>query len=199
MKQFSTTLAGLLCLGGLIVGTASSAKANVWDFSFSSPNSSGSGILTATPLGGGDYLATSVASGFFTGLGLTDQAINLISGGPNPFYSPSGAFIADNVLYSSPPSPSEYIDNWGLLFGWSAGGTSYELNVFGNGPGNGANYSVYVYEPSGGYVVADTGSFTLSDPSGVSSEAATPEPGLYAVLALGLSGLLANARRRRRT
>lgn len=189
MKQWF--LIGLLAL---VVGIPA-ANANVWDFTFSNPPSSpdisGSGSLTAISLGGGHYFATSGSVTITsTVLGFTNEAFTLSPGGPATFYSPSGAFYADNQFFNS-ANPSLYLDAGGLLF-LDAGN---ELNIWGNGRGSGNNYSAWVWEPAngGGYTLGDSANGTFTFTSGI-----TPEPGFYGVLALGLGGLCVGVSRRRR-
>lgn len=136
--------------------------------------------LNATALGGGSFWATSgtldVTSGVDAGM------YSLTPGGPSAFTSPSGAFIADNVLF---PGANPLLDADGLLF---TGAGGLEVNIFGDAPdtysffsGKGASYNV---EAAG-------------TPDSVSLRQ-VPEPGTLALLSIALAGLGAGAAMRRR-
>jgi hypothetical protein len=112
-----------------------------------------------------DVVGGVAVSGFLNvTAGITLGIWNLYSGGPTPFYSPSGAFIVDNVVN---PSLIPFLTNNGLLF--TSGG--YELNLFGNSGPN--DYSFYAnlsgYNPAIGLPFNTLpGTATIS--------AAVPEP-----------------------
>lgn len=98
---------------------------------------------------------------------------------PSASYSPTGAFLYDNVLL---PSSTPSLNTNGLLF--TGGGR--EVNIWGNGGEH--DYSFYSFE-NGGYSVAQdrSGTFTLTP---------APEPVSAGVLSTGVLGLLSRRRRR---
>ena len=128
-------------------------------FQFSYSDSSGNvanGTLTATDLGGGQYLAT---GGTLTVTGGADVGTySLYPGGPGVTTSPSGAFIYDNVVTSG---SNPFLDVDGLLF--TGGGL--EINIWGNSPNN---YSFYSSNVSGYNVSCFAGSpsAVLGPPAG---------------------------------
>jgi hypothetical protein len=138
----------------------------VFDFTFSIGGDTGYGTLDATPLGGGEYLAT---SGSLTVTGGADiGTYSLYPGGPGNITSPSGYFFYDDVLYAS---GNPLIDNAGLLF---TTGSGFEINIFSNGPNS------YQFYDNNGY--KHTGpDFTLTE--------VVPEPASFVLLSLGLVGL----------
>ncbi len=193
----------LLAVPFLLLGV-SGAQANTYTFTFSDGATTlGLGTLDATSIGGDQYLATSGSGLIFSStLTTSPDAITLIPVGPAVTYSPSGAFIVDDVLYPAGDAQSSgscavgatggYLDNCGLLFTFTDNGSPYELNIWGNGSGGG--YSVYTYQDHSSYVVqSGSGTFTLTADNIV---AATPEPTFYAALAIGFIGLVAVIRRR---
>jgi len=118
-------------------------------FTFSLGGNTGYADLTATSLGGGEFLATA-GTLVVTG-GVDKGSYALIPGGPAPFISPSGYFEADNVLY---PASDPVLDQYGLLFGKSG----LEINIWGNSPGN------YTFADNTGYSFTGSGTVTASVP-----------------------------------
>ena len=158
----------------VVLVMAVQARASLFDITFSDgAANTGSGNLTATPEGGGLYLATGGSFTINAGGGLPQGAYSLLG---NPNYlgnssSPSGYFYYDNQL-SSPAQP--YLDLAGLLFL----GNGLELNLYGNGLGQ--PYTLYA---NNGFNVI--GSVTLT---------AVPEPttiisGVLLLLPFGASTL----------
>src|SRR3974377_704785 len=145
--------------------TFCSATPQAFLFTFDSRGNQGSATLTSNAFGGGQYWATSGTLNITSGADV--GTYSLIAGGPSAFYSPSGAFIANNVLY---PSNDPVLDIYGLLFG----GGGLEINIWGNGPGD---YSFYSFDGSG-YNVAAAG------PSTVGLQA-VPEPSSLLLLGNG--------------
>jgi hypothetical protein len=98
------------------------------------------GLVTASDNGDGSFTAT---SGFLVVLsgpiaGTYDLFLN--PNPPFPFFSPSGVFICDNVLY---PSRNSTLDVDGLLF--TGGGL--EVNIWNDG--GGVPYSFFAFNGSG--------------------------------------------------
>jgi hypothetical protein len=153
----------------------------VFDLQYSDPSGNvANGLLTATSLGNGQYLATSGILNVTASSNPNDVgSYSLVPDGPGLTVSPSGAFIVDNVLYY-PGDP--YLDVDGLLGFASVAGI--ELNLWGNGPGN---YSLYTYQPGSGYTLAYNGSATTS--ISPVPEATTIIAGALLLLPLGASTL----------
>jgi hypothetical protein len=149
-----------------------------WGYTNNNATASSNGVFTATFAGGDTYDITSgtiVTYGDPTiNGGATTSGTSFIPtpGNYTVQYSPSGAFIFDNVL-TTPANP--LIDNDGLLF-YVAG---REVNIFSNGPGPGT----YQFYDQSGY--NDFGNFSLSAPSLVS----VPEYGAMSMLLLSIAGL----------
>jgi hypothetical protein len=128
-----------------------------FNFAFTLGSNIGFGSLNTDPVVGGGFWAF---SGTLTVTGSSDPSIlgtySLLTGGPGATYTPSGAFIIDNVVYPSNPA----LDTYGLGF---VGVGGLEINIWGNSPGN---YSFYSYN-GGGYNVAytGTGTFAVPEPS----------------------------------
>jgi len=116
-----------------------------------------SGSITADYISGNQYHAT---GGTLQVTASSTAAIigsySLMAGGPGNFYSPSGAFIVNNLLYY-PGDP--YLDGYGLLGLGFASTSGVELNLWGNSPGN---YSLYAWDPALGYTLQYTGAATTS-------------------------------------
>ncbi|HEV2441161.1 MAG TPA: PEP-CTERM sorting domain-containing protein [Steroidobacteraceae bacterium] len=135
--------------------------------------------LNALDIGGGAFLATSGTLHVTAGADL--GTYSLFAGGPAEFISPSGAFIANDVLYY--PGANPFVDTAGLLFA----GNGTEINIFGDAPGV---YSFMSWN-GGNYNVDATGI-----PSSVSLHE-VPEPGTLALFGIGLVLLGAGAAKQR--
>jgi hypothetical protein len=116
------------------------ANANA-DGTFTATSESNSTTATTTC---GSYLV--VISG--SEVGLYDLLPN--PNPPTPFSSPSGAFMANDVLY---PGQNPSLDQFGLLF---STGNGLEINIRGNGPDN------YSYYSSDSNLASDNAEFTLA-------------------------------------
>jgi hypothetical protein len=102
-----------------------SAFEPLFDFAFSIGPNTGYGSLNTTDIGNGEYLAT---GGTLTVTGGHDVGwYPLCPGGPAQTLSPGGAFLYDNVLYSS-IDPG--INNNGPLFI----GNGLEINIWSDAP-----------------------------------------------------------------
>jgi hypothetical protein len=138
-----------------------------------------SASLNALNIGGGAFLATSgtlhVTAGADVG------TYSLFAGGPAEFTSPSGAFIANDVVYY--PGANPVLDTFGLLFA----GNGMEINIFGDAPGE---YSFISWNGSS-YNVDATGI-----PNSVNLQE-VPEPGTLALLGIGLALLGAGLAKQR--
>lgn len=170
MKKTLSTLA----LTGLFLAPLANAVPITINFNYSDPAGvSAVANLTATSLGGGNYLATSGTLTLSGGTGLLNGSYSLVPGGPTVFYPPG--FQVDNVIY---PASDPILDSLGLI-GFKAGSTY--LNIWGNAPGN---YSLYTYNTdSGGYSYAYT--FDVGGQTGNSLTVKVPDGGAT----LGLLGV----------
>jgi len=122
--------AGPISYGGSPSGGGTPYFGNDPSFFLSYSDASGNiatATLDAVDLGNGTFLAT---SGVLVVTGGADVGTySLFPGGPNPTFSPSGAFIFNNVLY---PNTNPSLDPFGLLFT----GNGLEINIWGNSPNN---------------------------------------------------------------
>ena len=159
-------------VGGVSFGSAnttflaSNEAANDPMFHFSYSDSSGNvtnGWLTATYLGGGQYLATGGALTVTAGADV--GTYSLYSGGPGATLSPSGAFIYDNVFYYG---SNPFLDGNGLLY--TGGGL--EINVWGNSPNN---YSFYSWNGSGYNIDVNGSPSAVAEPAS-SNPTVNPAP-----------------------
>jgi hypothetical protein len=109
----------LLSIFTLMSAFAIPAAAHADSFDFSAIGSaggfSGSGTLTASPSGGGEYLITAIAGTGVTGL-----------------FAPNGFNGNDNLLF---PSASPTLDSHGFSFTDVNGPDTFDVNIFNNGSG----------------------------------------------------------------
>jgi hypothetical protein len=115
-------------------------------------NANADGTFTATS--GSNFTAATTTCGSYL-LVISGPEVGLYDLFPNPnpptpFSSPTGAFIANDVLY---PVQSPSLDQFGLLF---STGNGLEINIRGNGPGN------YSYYSSDSNLASDNAEFTLA-------------------------------------
>ena len=158
---------------------ASAASAHVYDFTITGvavPEVVATGQITTNPSNIVVNITGSVVGNFFNA---AEGAISFTSNPTvnpsisNETYSPSGAFIYDDVFY---PNTNPVVDNGGLL--WKVG--SVEYNLFTNGPGK---YVLY------------------NNQYGYTAEAVTvavPEPATWALMLIGFGGMGVALRRSRR-
>lgn len=179
--------AGLFCAKGGYADTLS--------WTMSGTGVTGSGTMTATNEGGGEYLVTGMTGSLFiNGTGGDITGFTSYMGTPGTYgVDPTGLYNYDDLIF---PSATPQLDLWGLVFsvagftdplnlcggaGCSDGGLPYiQWNAGTAGPGNDLGYSSAYNE----YPV--TFSATL-----------TPEPSAVALLLLGLAGLIFVVRRER--
>jgi hypothetical protein len=133
--------------------------ASTFNFSDTGNGYAVSGSLIGTNNGNGSFTIVS-GTGFYN-----SDPITLIPGA-----GANAAFYFDNTLF---PGNDPMLDTGGLLFAFDG---DSQLNIWGTGPGS---YSAYTYDPGSGYILQDNASsFAL---------AAAPEPGTWAMLAMGLA------------
>jgi len=193
--DFGISAVRILVLGLMLCGPAAEAAVVVPDepppfgdptggadppftFTFSIGGNTGYGNLNTDPLTLGQYHATSGT--LVVTAGVAAGTYSLLTAGPGQTSSPSGFFVVDNIVI---PAADPTLDVYGLLFGASG----FEVNIWGNGPGN---YSFYRYNASdNNYDVADTsaGSFELTE---------VPIPPAALLLGSGLLSLFGFARRK---
>ena len=113
--RYSAVLSSLALLGVLAI----SASAHADTFNFSATGSSGpfsgSGTLTATAQGGGQYLITDIAGTGVTGL-----------------IAPGGFNGNDNLLF---PTATPTLDSHGFAFTEINGPDHYKVDIFNDGSG----------------------------------------------------------------
>jgi PEP-CTERM motif len=170
LSYFKQRSAGLLVAAVLSFTSAQAMATQIFTFTFSGANTSGSGQLVATDNGDGTFTALS-GSATDTVNGVTDT-LNLFlnPNGTTLTYSPSGFFIFDNQLY---PDSNPLIANGGLLFTSS----TQEVNLFSNGVDS------YLYYQQDGF--NEPIAFTLT----AAESAAVPEPASIALFGLGIAGI----------
>ena len=158
---------------------ASAASAHVYDYTITGvavPEVVASGQITTDSSNVVENITGSVVGAFFSGAaGAISFTANPTSnpGISNETYSPSGAFIYDDVFY---PNTNPVVDNGGLL--WTVG--SVEYNLFTNGPGK---YVLYNNQ-NGGYTAEAV-------------TVAVPEPATWALMLIGFGGMGVALRRSR--
>jgi hypothetical protein len=115
------------------------------------------GLLQATDNGDGTFTATGGSLVVLTGPDVGTYALfPNPNSPPAPFASPSGAFIADNVLY---PGQDPSLDMYGLLFT----GNGLEVNIWGNSPGS---YSYWSFNGSTYNLASSDAIFILASTPG---------------------------------
>jgi len=199
MSKFAFIAVGLCLLA--CVGQAQATP--IYNFTYSDTSGdAGYGTLSAVDDGWGDG-GLLVTSGTLNLTGSADgngsvgtYSIMQIVSSPSQagVNSPSGKFIVDNVIYPEAnavigiPAPSAYIDNDGLLFGQPGTGSQAEVNIWGNGGGDYALYTVDGNDNSN-ISTGTGGTFTLT---------AVPEPEPITILAALMiaSSIAAHLRRR---
>jgi hypothetical protein len=133
-----------------------------FDFTFTIGPDAGYGSLNTTDIGNGEFVATAgnltVTGGQDVGgypLYPVNQYPFANPAPPTPGWDPSQTiFEYNNVLY---PSIDPSVDPWGLVF---TSGPSFEINIWGNGPGSYTFYDSNYYNNTGA-------PFTLTaDPGG---------------------------------
>jgi hypothetical protein len=185
---------GATCLLALTVG---SANATTFDWSFSGaaanhPYITGSGTLTATDEGGGQYLVDTISgsvSDSCSGLPCLPQFTSIIALlTPGQAYASFTTVPGDNLIfYPGSPFLGQGLTN-GIVFSIVGAGQtlmniSYAPNVL---PGN-PQYSLFLSNSGASYV-----DFELTP------EAAAPEPATWVMLLVGIGGFGAALRSRRR-
>jgi len=157
--------------------------ADTFYYSGTGPNSNVHAVITATPTGSPNQFDITAISGYVTMNGVQSTISGLV---PNatftPQTSPSGAFIFDNILFTSGPP---FFDTNGIDFYLASGG---EVNFFPNTAGVGFD-QFYFGLSAGNYPFTDT--FTAEQLSTV------PEPGSLVLVATGMWGSISLLRRRR--
>jgi hypothetical protein len=193
MKIFAVT--------ALLIGIgAVPALAQSYDFTYSDANYILSGVLTASPDGGGVYTVTGVTGTVAqTSAPSTTYALTLVPPGVvAENHNGDDLFGQDDLIYPGQTPLLTICPNWGcalggLLFAFPAGGAlsgyngGSDIALFANnGSGNGSgDYGSIEYSNLGGYGnLASGGTFTLS---------AVPDGGTTLVLlglaVAGLAGL----------
>jgi hypothetical protein len=147
------------------LATAPLAKADTITYDISGALKGTFTVVTGTAINGGFDVVSGTLN--IAGLGVFQLFANPSPG--NALFSPTGAFIFDDLLF---PASGNVLDVNGLLF-TALGGT--EWNIWGNGNGT---YSLYEYIPGVGYQMADTVTLT-----------AVPEPGSLLLFGSGLGFL----------
>ena len=161
------------------------ASAAYYTWTLSGGGDSGSGFLTTGAADNGGVDITSFG-GEIDGTTIT----GLLGGQPGggEAYSPSGAFVYDNILYPQSNSvDGALLDTGGILFAIAGG----EGNIWGNFGGAGG-YSYYTSVDGSYFIQNNAATFAAVDPP-----APVPEPAPIELVAVGLVGVALTRRRRR--
>jgi hypothetical protein len=154
--RFRSTLGQIADLIALTLALAWPVRANDRVFTFTARDSASGtfsfGVLDVSANGDGTFTAT---GGFLVVVSGPDAGhYDLVPNPnpPNPFFSSSGAFLADDILY---PGQDPSLDIFGLLFA----GNGLEINIWGNSPGN---YSYWSF--NGGFftLASDNAEFRVT-------------------------------------
>ncbi len=176
----------LLAIAAALV-MAAQAHATLFNITYASSDGSttASGDITATDLGGGVYQATAATFDVITagdGLSIGNYTLLVPGGSPTPpnyGTSPSGYFYYDNGVY---PANNPFLSNPGLLFTGPSPSDTLELNLYGNGSGEGAYYQLY--DDTG----ANNTGYAILTPAPV-PEASTMVAGALMLLPFGIGAI----------
>jgi PEP-CTERM motif len=176
-----------------------------YDFTFNDgQGNSGFGMLNAIDPGLGDGSFWALSGTLTVTSGADIGAYNLVtSATTNPFNSPDGNWIADNLIYPANNAGSgvnngsggapiisnpSLLDFFGLLFGGTIGGDTIFLNIYSNDGGGDYSFGSSI----NGFTTINTltgGSFTLTS---------VPEPASLSMLAAGIACVAGYGWRRRK-
>ena len=175
-----------LLLAGVAFSTLASTVAFADDFHFSFGTTadpfSGSGTLTATAEGNGEYLVTAISGTTDTGNGVNRTIQNLLPVGTFPTVDNGGYYPPNDNLLFFPSINESNFDSSGVSY---ILGNGAQINLFNGGGADDA-----LLERSNGAIVFENVDVSIT-PSAV-----TPEPGSIALFGTGLLGVAGMMRRR---
>ncbi len=177
-----------LFVAGVVFSTLAStaALADDFHFSFGTPADpiSGTGTLTATAEGNGEYLVTAITGTTDTGNGVNRPIQSLLPVGTFPTFDNGGYEPPNDNLLFFPSIDESNFDSSGLSY---ILGNGAQINLFQGGGGDDV-----LLERSGGAIVFENVDINIT------SNAVTPEPGSIALFGTGLLGIAGTMRRRLR-
>ncbi len=189
LRSFET-FGGFLVLSLAMLVACGSAKADTYSFSYFGVGDPatvwGHGFLTTgANLGNGYFAITGItgdtSNGMITGLDVSGGAV-----ATPPNYNYCCGFDYDNAFAPVNGTFGTHFDYYGVLFETNSGASP--INIYGDGQNDGYT-QMYSYNGP---------QQQIQFVSSTTSSSATPEPGLYGILALGLSGFaIAYSRRKR--
>ena len=159
----------LVILLSVVLAVAIAASADTFNFAYSGNGVAASGVITAEPVSGNEFLMTGI-TGFYN----SDAITGIIPCGAPGTICDNYGFLWDNLLFTDEP----HFDYYGLLF------STADSNI------------VNVYVDGTRYINWDRSGGTDITSGFVTPTSATPEPSTLLLLGSGMIGLPGLIRRK---